>query len=69
MQNEDFFSYQLRERIEREDDARSSSSAGAPLSAWWTIRRLFWAGATSLAMFVAIAVFVMREKQPEQPSE
>jgi hypothetical protein len=69
MQNEDFFSYQLRERIEREEDARSSSSAGAQLSTWWTIRRLFWAGATSLAMFVAIAVFVTREKQPEQPSE
>src|SRR5260370_15251809 len=48
MQNEDFFSYQLRERIE--EDARSSSSAEAPLSAWWTIRRLVWAGPTSLPL-------------------
>jgi hypothetical protein len=69
MQNEDFFSYQLRERIEREENSRATSPVGAPLSAWFTLRRLVWAGATSLAMFVAIAVFVMREKQPEQPSE
>jgi hypothetical protein len=62
LQNEDFFSHQLRQRP-------STRSAEAPFSGWWTIRRLFWAGATSLAMFVAIAVFVMREKQPEQPSE
>ena len=69
LQNEDFFSHQLRQRIEREENAQSTRSAEAPFAAWWTIRRLFWAGATSLAMFVAIAVFVMREKQPEQPSE
>jgi hypothetical protein len=69
LRNEDFFSHQLRERIDREENTQSTRSADVPFSGWWTIRRLFWAGATSLAMFVAIAVFVMPEKQPEQPSE
>jgi len=69
MQNADFFSHQLRERIEREDREPSSSRGGAGSSIFWPIRRLVWAGATSLAIFVAIAVFVMRDKQPAEPSQ
>src|SRR6202040_893161 len=41
--NEEFFSHQLRERIAREDTVPSRSGT---VSSWWTIPRLFWAGAT-----------------------
>jgi hypothetical protein len=69
LQNADFFSHQLRERIDREDRAGSSGEGGAGLSLWWPIRRLVWTGAASLAIFMAIAVFVMRDQQPSEPSE
>jgi hypothetical protein len=68
--NGDFFNHQVRERIEREDRQESGSRRGAEgASVWWPIRRLVWAGAASLAIFMAIAVFVMREKQPTEPSQ
>ena len=67
--NADFFSHQLRGRIEQEDRHDSPSRGGAGLSVWWPIRRLVWAGAASLAMFIAIAVFVMRDKEPSEPSQ
>jgi hypothetical protein len=67
LSNADFFSHQLRERIARESAA--PSRRGADISPWWTIRRLFWAGATSIALFVICAVFVMRENNPRQHSE
>jgi anti-sigma factor RsiW len=70
LNNADFFSHQLRERIDREDrndkPARASGEGG---SFWWPIRRLVWAGAASLAIFMAIAVFVARDKQPAEPSQ
>ena len=76
LSNADFFSHQLRERIARET-ATQDRPAFAGLrrgkhgerSTWWTIRRLAWAGATSLAIFMLCAVFVMREKNPGEQSE
>ena len=68
LQNEDFFSHQLRERIAREE-ADPPAPTRPVFSAWWPIRRLVWAGATSLALFVAIAVFVLRDRQPAQQSQ
>jgi hypothetical protein len=65
LSNEDFFSHQIRERIQREDAAQDRHGAR---STWWNIRRLAWAGATSLAIFVVCAFFVMREESP-RPSE
>lgn len=65
--NEEFFSHQIRERIARED-ATSSTGASYP-SAFWTIRRLFWAGATSLALFFVCAFFVARQTAPSDQSE
>src|SRR4051812_12066187 len=60
LHNADFFSHQLRERIHREDrtdsPARTSGEGG---TFWWPLRRLVWAGAASLAIFMALAVFVM----------
>lgn len=68
MSNADFFNHQLRERIAREtEDAPIEISTSA--SPWWTIRRLFWTGATSLALFLICAVFVVREKQPADQSQ
>ncbi len=64
--NEEFFSHQLRERIARED---AVPTRRGPASSWWTIPRLFWAGATSLALFFICAVVVMREKNPAEQSD
>jgi hypothetical protein len=69
MNNADFFSHQLRERIDQEDREPASNRGGAGSSIFWPIGRLVWAGATSLAIFVAIALFVMRDKQPVEPSQ
>src|ERR1039457_2765505 len=47
LSNEEFFSHQLSEKIARESAAPSGGDAEEG-STWWTIRRLFWGGATSL---------------------
>ena len=69
MQNADFFSHQLRERIEREEQNGTSERGGGGFSIFWPIRRLAYAGAASLAVFMAIALFVMRDKEPAEPSQ
>jgi hypothetical protein len=66
--NEEFFSHQLRERIAREE-AGPSHGGRDHVSTWWTIRRLFWTGATSMALFFICAVFVLRDKNPTEQSE
>jgi hypothetical protein len=66
--NEEFFSHQIRERIARES-AQPSRERDAAVSTWWTIRRLFWTGTASLAVFLIFAVFVMREKNPAEQSQ
>lgn len=59
--NEEFFSHKLRERI-----ARETAQAGTR-STWWTVPRLVWTGAASLALFMVCAVVVMNhEDVPEQ---
>ncbi len=68
MANEEFFSHQLRERIAREN-VESFQERAVTVSAWWTIRRLFWTGTASLALFLVFAVFVMREKNPAEQSQ
>jgi hypothetical protein len=62
--NEEFFSHQLRERIAHEN---RDSSKGR--TAVWTIPRLLWAGAASLAVFLIFTVAVMREKNPAEESQ
>jgi hypothetical protein len=69
LHNADFFSHQLRERIDREEREGSRTGGGTGFSVWWPVRRLAWAGAASLAIFMAIAFFVVREKQPAEPSQ
>src|SRR5206468_8084124 len=55
MRNDDFFSHQLSERIARE--SRLSREPAPEISTWWTVRRLLWTGAASLALFLICAVF------------
>jgi anti-sigma factor RsiW len=66
LSNEEFFSHQLRERIARESAMPERRFAG---STWWTIRRLAWSGAASLAIFVICAVFALRDKNPGEQSQ
>jgi hypothetical protein len=66
--NEEFFSHQLRERITREEKAPSRGGSES-FSTWWTIRRLFWTGATSMALFFICAVFALRDKNPTEQSQ
>lgn len=64
LSNQDFFSNQLRERIARE------TAQGQPSrrSTWWTLPRLAWTGAASLALFLVCA-FLVREQKPLEPSQ
>lgn len=65
--NEEFFSHQLRERMAREEAGPVRAGAGS-VSTCWTIRRLLWTGAASMALFLICAVFVMREEERTEPS-
>jgi anti-sigma factor RsiW len=68
--NEEFFSHQLREKITQE--SRKPVRAGArstAISRWWTIPRLLWAGAASLAIFSIFTVAIMHEKNPAEESQ
>ena len=65
--NEEFFSHQLRERI-RESSVPSGERDANP-STWWTIPRLLWMGTASLAVFLVLTVFVMRDKNPAEESQ
>ena len=69
MQNADFFSHQLRERISSEEQSDEREHGGGGFSIFWPIRRLAYAGAASLAVFIAIAFFVMRNEEPAEPSQ
>lgn len=66
--NEEFFNYQIRERIGRES-AGESRKRGVEVSTWWTIRRLLWTGTASVAVFLVMAVFVMRDKNAGEQSQ
>jgi hypothetical protein len=66
--NEEFFSHQLREKIARLREAPGRQAREAS-STWWTIPRLLWTGALSLAVFLVFTVLVMREKNPAEESQ
>src|SRR5262249_40361804 len=66
--NEEFFSHQLRETIARFRET-SVRRARETRSTWWTIPRLLWTGAASLAVFLVFTVVVMREKNPAEESQ
>jgi hypothetical protein len=66
--NEEFFSHQLREKIARLREA-PGRQAREVRSTWWTIPRLLWTGAASLAVFLVFTVLVMHEKNPAEESQ
>jgi hypothetical protein len=68
LSNADFFSHQLRERLDRES-APVRSEPDAIQTGWWTIRRLLWGGITSLAVFAICTVLVFHERTPSSHSE
>jgi hypothetical protein len=69
LSNADFFSHQLRERLDRENAPPLRSEPDAIQTGWWTIRRLLWGGITSLAVFAICTVLVFRERTPPSQSE
>ncbi|MDQ6807841.1 MAG: hypothetical protein M3Z64_00210 [Verrucomicrobiota bacterium] len=69
MGNEEFFNHQLLARIERDEPEPERAQAADHVPAgWWSLGRLLWAGAGSLAMFAVCAFFVMRETNPADQS-
>jgi hypothetical protein len=66
LSNADFFSHQVRERLDREEEPETESAIS---TGWWTIRRLLWGAATSFAIFIICAVFVFRDKTPSSQSQ
>ena len=69
MHNEEFFHHQLRSRIQRETEQPASRPASQLRESWWTIGRLLWTGAASLAVFAICTFFVMRETQTPGQSQ
>ena len=67
MGNEEFFQHQLLDRITSETKLPAAAAWPQARESWWTIRRLLWTGATSLAIFLICAFFVMR--QPPAPDQ
>jgi anti-sigma factor RsiW len=69
MGNEDFFSHQLRQRIEADNGPSRTRGDSGERRAWWPIGRLAWVGATALALFSVCAFFVMRENPATDQSQ
>jgi len=68
LSNADFFSHQLRERLDREN-VPVRSEVDAMQAGWWTIRRLLWGGITSLAVFAICTVLVFHDRTPSSQSQ
>jgi len=70
LKNEEFFSHQLRERIIQENRGQNRGRARrSPISGWWTIPRLLWAGTASLALFLICTLLVMHQERPAEESQ
>ena len=62
MSNADFFSHQLRQQIATDTAPAALPTEGRVRETWWSISRLLWTGAASLAIFAVCTFFVMREQ-------
>src|SRR5574338_122205 len=70
LNNEEFFNHQLREKIVRENgDQTREGARRSRTSSWWTIPRLLWAGAGSLAVFLICMGLVMRQERAPEESQ
>ncbi len=63
MTNEEFFHHQLREQIDHEEGIGAGAPARRSGETWWTIGRLLWTGAASLAVFIVCTFFIMRDEK------
>ncbi|MEP6821788.1 MAG: hypothetical protein ABI946_05495 [Chthoniobacterales bacterium] len=61
MSNEEFFQHQLLKEIESESAAGPVRSEPKVRETWWSIGRLAWTGAASLAIFLVCTFFVLRQ--------
>ncbi|MDQ2867176.1 MAG: hypothetical protein M3R59_02015 [Verrucomicrobiota bacterium] len=66
LSNADFFNHQINDQIGSANDGVEQPRAR---SHWWTIPRLVWSGAASLAVFAICAVFVLRNQQAPDQSQ
>ena len=62
MSNAEFFNHQLRQQIASESVPAARPVEERVRETWWSISRLLWTGATSLAIFAVCTFFVMREE-------
>ena len=62
MHNAEFFNHQLRQQIASESAPAVRPVESSTRETWWSISRLLWTGATSLAIFAVCTFFVMREE-------
>jgi hypothetical protein len=70
LKNEEFFSHQLSERIIQENRGQNRERARrSPISGWWTIPRLLWAGTASLALFLICTLLVLHQERPAEESQ
>ncbi|MDQ6912650.1 MAG: hypothetical protein M3119_03440 [Verrucomicrobiota bacterium] len=63
MTNEEFFHHQLREQIDHEENIGAGAPSRRSGETWWTIGRLLWTGAASLAVFIVCTFFIMRDEK------
>jgi anti-sigma factor RsiW len=69
MGNEEFFHHRLRDRIAAETKEAGPRPSPQLRESWWTVRRLLWTGATSLAVFALCTFFVLREQPAPDQSQ
>lgn len=62
MANEEFFNHQLLTQIEKESAGAVREPVSEPRASWWSIGRLAWAGAASLAVFAVCTFLVMQDE-------
>ncbi len=70
LQNAEFFNHQLLGQIEKGEETRDRDESEDEVRVgWWSIPRLLWVGASSLALFAVCTFFVMRENSPTDQSQ
>src|SRR5450432_1499910 len=66
LKNADFFNHQLMQTVESE---QPRTEVPAPrVSSWWTLSRMVWAGAFSLAMAFGLYEFIIPRSAMENPT-
>ena len=67
MTNQEFFNHQLLDEIERDMPELPQPVFAEPRRSWWSIGRLVWTGAASLAIFAVCTFFVIQQENPDRP--